>query len=280
VPCDFFLAWGGVLCLVFEGFPPALAALKERLNEASAASGAVAHVGARRSLRAENFGSKWPKATLAATADSAGPLSFEALARLRRVCARHGAALRAALAPWAAGGGPCSGSVEVKELAVVHYQQRGLEPAGAPRRVPFPLLPPQGAQCDGASATEEAARVQGVLGEWLGDRLTAYAPRANQGGSRASSYREASPRGSTLVAFLGGSPPGGTLGGPGAGAEGFAYESAEMRGRATANESGDLLAAIGSFRRDVDAAFPGRFVWMDLASLHCTVRALDFGAIQ
>ena len=53
--------------------------------------------------------------------------------------------------------------------------------------------------------------------------------------------RESSPQGSTLVAFVGGS---------------------------------ELRELVSPFRSAVDALLPGRYAWLDDASLHCTVRAL------
>ena len=44
-PCAFFVAWNGVLTLVYTGFPPLLERVKVQLNSVSG-------------LKAENFGSK------------------------------------------------------------------------------------------------------------------------------------------------------------------------------------------------------------------------------
>ena len=89
---------------------------------------------------------------------------------------------------------------------------------------------------------EELERVRGVLSEW--DDVETYLPKVNAPGSRIGSYREASPSGSTLVAFLNAPPP-------------------------------PLLEALRAFRAAVDAALPaGRYAWLDEASLHCTVRAI------
>ena len=62
-PQTYFVAWNGVLTLVYEGFPPVLAGIKARLNEEDG-------------LPPENFGSRWPKTTLAALHDDAPPLSL------------------------------------------------------------------------------------------------------------------------------------------------------------------------------------------------------------
>jgi hypothetical protein len=220
-PRAFFLAWQGVLTLAFEGWPPSLAALKGALNAAGG-------------LKTEGAGSKWPKATLAASADGAPPLTLEELAALRALCEAHGAALRGAGAPAA---------VAVDALSLVRYARRGLEAAGGapPVARALPLAQPR----DGAPPEPaEAARVEATLAEWAGERLPAYLEGANRAGSRISSYREASPPGATLVAFLG-----------------VAGASA-------------LGVALDAFAAEVEGLFPGRFVWLERGSLHATVRGL------
>ena len=49
VPLSFFVAWSGVLTLVYEGFPPCLVDIKATLTESLA-------------VAPEKFGSLWPKA--------------------------------------------------------------------------------------------------------------------------------------------------------------------------------------------------------------------------
>lgn len=217
-PAAFFLAWQGVLTLAFLGWPPPLAAFKSALNAAGG-------------LKAEGAGSKWPKATLAATADGAPPLTLGELALLRGFCEAHGASARAAAA------------VAVDELSLVRYARRGLEArAGAPAPAARALALAQPRDC-AAPAPEEAARARDTLAEWDGERLAAYLEGANRAGSRISSYREDSPAGATLVAWLAAASPA-------------------------------LRAALRAFRTEVDAAFPSRFVWLDEESLHVTVRGL------
>ena len=79
-PQTYFVAWNGVLTLVYEGFPPVLAGIKARLNEEDA-------------LPPENFGSRWPKTTLAALHDDAPPLSLAELTSLRALCEEHASKL-------------------------------------------------------------------------------------------------------------------------------------------------------------------------------------------
>ena len=206
-PQTYFVAWNGVLTLVYEGFPPVLAGIKARLNEEDA-------------LPPENFGSRWPKTTLAALQDDAPPLSLAELTRLRALCEEHASKL--------------SLRVPVSSLSLVSYAQRGLESVRERSDVAL------GSAVDDSEPSDaEQARVRGVLDEW--SDLETYLPRVNAPGSRIGSYRESSPAGRTLVAFVG------TFG---------------------------LRELVAQFRSAVDALLPGRYAWLDDASLHCTVRAL------
>ena len=206
-PQTYFVAWNGVLTLVYESFPPVLAGIKARLNEEDA-------------LPPENFGSRWPKTTLAALHDDAPPLSLAELTRLRELCEEHASKL--------------SLRVPVERLSFVSYDQRGLESVRERSDVAL------GSAVDGSEPSDaEQARVRGVLDEW--SDLEAYLPRVNAPGSRIGSYRESSPQGSTLVAFIG---------------------------------TSELRELVALFRSAVDALLPGRYAWLDDTSLHCTVRAL------
>ena len=207
-PQTYFVAWNGVLTLVYAGFPPVLAGIKARLNEEDG-------------LPPENFGSWWPKTTLAALRDDAPPLSLAELTSLRALCEEYASKL--------------SLRVPVSSLSFVSYDQRGLESGVTRSDVAL------GSAVDDSEPSDaERARVRGVLDEW--SDLETYLPRVNQPGSRISSYREASPQGSTLVAFIGAS---------------------------------ELRELVALFRSAVDALLPGRYAWLDDASLHCTVRALS-----
>jgi hypothetical protein len=206
-PQTYFVAWNGVLTLVYDGFPPVLAGIKARLNEEDG-------------LPPENFGSRWPKTTLAALHDDAPPLSLAELTSLRALCDEYASKL--------------SLRVPVSSLSFVSYDQRGLESVRERSDVAL------GSAVDDSEPSDaEQARVRGVLDEW--SDLEAYLPRVNAPGSRIGSYRESSPQGSTLVAFIGAS---------------------------------ELRELVAQFRSAVDALLPGRYAWLDDASLHCTVRAL------
>ena len=84
-PCElrasrFFVAWSGMLTLAWEGFPPAVAALKRKIARAFPA------------LPEEKPGSRWAKTTLGCLKDGAR-LTPEALATLAEVCEKHRDAL-------------------------------------------------------------------------------------------------------------------------------------------------------------------------------------------
>ena len=172
----FFVAWNGVLVLTFAGFPPSLAGVKARLNRDAAELG----------LRAEQFGSKWPKVTLASLSDTAPPLTLTQLEQLREVCRAHAASTHTP---------PMC--VPVHTLSVVQYARRSLEKPS--RREDIRL---HAADSDGSSMPDasEIQRVDGVVSEWA--NLEAYHPRVAAPGSRASSYRHASSAGHTCVTFL------------------------------------------------------------------------------
>jgi len=297
VPHDFFCAWGGVLVLAFTNFPPPLRNLKAALNEACE----EAATKAGKTARGENFGSKWPKATLAATADTAPPLTLQQLATLRRVCIEHGTALRQSLVAAQSirrSSSSVHGSEEdealevaVTTVTVVHYKHRGLEALPGrhpPRLVPFSLLRQDVEECAeevrGLTKEEEEDKVMQpvavrcVVEEWCGDRLSSYLSGANQEGSEASSYRDSSPSGSTVVAFLNGSGPrSARVLSEEERKEGAVAASTPVTGpRSNGVMPRRLAKALRAFRSAVDRAFPGRFIWMDEDSLHCTLRSLDW----
>jgi hypothetical protein len=174
VPVSFFVAWNGVLALVYEGFPPGLVDIKAKLTNALPVS-------------PEKFGSLWPKTTLAALHDES-PLSLAELETLRGLCEEHAAALP---------------PIALDSVSSVESVQRGLELVRREHRQP--LRPLAAGAAAVRAATTEVERVQGVLREW--SDLREYLPRVNAPGSRAASYRELSPFGCTCVAFLPGEHP-------------------------------------------------------------------------
>ena len=229
-PRSFFVAWSGVLVLAYDGFTPPLASIKRALNESALP------------LCRESFGSKWPKTTLGAVADDAPPLTAAQLAALKALCLRHSQAFTGCAVP-------------VRAASLVSYDWRGLEQ----------LTARDDCVMDAAAATpepptdEERSRVSGVLAEW--DDVDAYLAPANQPGSRASTYRHASPVGRTIVCFLD--------------AAAAPSPAAPPAAVPAAPPTTALLSKVATFQAEVDALLPGRYVWLAPASLHVTLRAAD-----
>ena len=170
-----FVAWNGVLVLVYNGFPPAMTHAKQVIARS------VPH------LKRENFGSQWPKTTLAAVQDDADPLLLDDLQRLKRICMDYSSRIASEM----------SHPIPIQTLSAVHYSCRSLEKLDS--RVDIAL---GNAKAVDIATQEEKAVVDSVVGEWNSNNLTAYLAKVNAPGSRISSYREESHAGATCVAFL------------------------------------------------------------------------------
>ena len=101
--------------------------------------------------------------------------------------------------------------------------------------------------------------MSGVLAEWCD--VDAYLAPANQPGSRASTYRHASPTGRTVVCFLD--------------AAAAPSPAAPPTAAPATPPTTALLSKVAMFQAEVDALLPGRYVWLAPASLHVTLRAAD-----
>ena len=223
--CALFVAWNGVLVLVYQGFPPALVRAKQCLGQ-----GVVPR------LKRENFGSKWPKTTLAAVRNDAQALSWHGFQRLKNICTEY--SQRMVSGNNTAGVEP----IVVTKLSAVEYSCRSLEKLH--NRVDIPLrMESTMNHVESVVAAEEKAIVDCVVDEWNQD-LAAYLAKVNAPGSRIGSYREQSHQGATCVIFLHPLP-------------------------------GAVRKQIANFRTAIDKEFPGRYVWLHEESLHCTLRSLD-----
>ncbi|KAG2424520.1 hypothetical protein HXX76_014401 [Chlamydomonas incerta] len=257
-PLAFFVSWNGVLTLAYSGFPPALTALKQSINDT--VSG----------LPAEYSGSKWPKTSLGALHDKAR-LTPQQLETLNAICKEESAKFSQEADDQA---------VYVDRLTVVFYECRCLE-----RRILEHLMPMCGGRGDdgsygagkgngsgagnGAAAASSAstaaptagadlrqpdaaerARVAGVVAE---ADAADYWFLASKDGSRESHYRN-SALGVTLV-----------------------HDLAALRapaGAAPGPYGGRLPELIRAFRARVEAELPGLYRWFADSSLHSTVRSL------
>lgn len=172
-PRAFFVAWSGVLTLVFEGWPPPAARFKASLR---AAHGAC--------LPAEDPGSRFPKVTLAALRASRTPLELDELERLLALCTE--------LAPL----------VHAVPAVPVSALSWTLWACGSHERLVARADMVLGAPTDEAHADDEhASYVQSVLAEATDVR--AYLPSVRKPGS-IERYRELRlTPGASVVAFVG-----------------------------------------------------------------------------
>lgn len=226
-PRSYFVAWGGVLTLAFGGVPEQLGELKGALEEALPG------------LPKENFGSKWPKASLGCLRDGR-TLTRDELGALDRLCTELSKEF---------GCQPPGPELPVDRLELVLFACRSLEKRLTTTTLWLgeDLAWPQ--RCD-TSVTDE------VLAERLADGYWDGVARA---GNREAHYREAA-WGATLVAPVG---------------WGVGLESGDQNhSREEALGSAALELAVRTLRLKVDELLPGAYVWFSAESLHVTVRGL------
>ncbi len=130
-----FIAWNGVIVLVYDGFPPSLVQAKAKIASASNNNnddGVMLH------LKEENFGSKWPKTTLGAVRDGVDELTLEQFERLRDLCNQYSKRIITASLTSSSSSSSSeqsskqhimaeSNRIKVATLSVVQYACRGLE---------------------------------------------------------------------------------------------------------------------------------------------------------
>lgn len=175
--CALFVAWNGVIVLVYEGFPSSLLEVKKFIEGSSA------------DLKVENFGSKWPKTTLGALQDDANDFKMEDLKELRDICFKFSAAIASLKV-----------MIPVQTLSLVEYKCRSLEKISNRNSVALEHVTGAADDHHSTVSPEQLAIADGVVGEWRD--LSSYLPKVNAPGSRIGSYRSESLNGATCVAFL------------------------------------------------------------------------------
>lgn len=180
--CPLFVAWNGVLVFVYAGFPPSLVKAKSIIQESEP------------NLKKENFGSKWPKTTLAAMFDHAPNLTLEELMKLKDICIQYAKEINTTSHD--------DETISIKNLSVVNYTCRSLEDLLSRQNITLDLKETDDCGNDPPCSTQQKDNVDCVVQEW--DDLSTYLPKVNQPGSRMQSYRQPAD-GATCVAFLEGS---------------------------------------------------------------------------
>jgi len=179
--CPLFVAWSGVLVLAYSGFPSTILKAKSLMEEACGGA----------DLRDENFGSKWPKTSLAAVFDKAPAFSMEEMTKLKELCALFGQKINQLVSNQQA-------TIHITSLSVVEYECCSLEQVS--RQVDIPMVETNTKKPVSAPPQEQKEVVDSVVREW--NSLADYLPKVNnQAGSRMTSYRQPA-QGATCVAFL------------------------------------------------------------------------------
>lgn len=174
-PIALVVSWHGVLALAMEGWPCAMAALKDDLNERAATQWA---------LRDENSGSRWPKITLACLRDGQ-QLSLVQLRSLHALAQSF--TDRVSADPW---------HLEVRTLSAVVFDCRSLERLLSRRDMAMRRSDSIDAEC----SADSVRRVAAVRAELSDDTAEAYLPLVNADGGRLAHYTQPHTD-ATLVTF-------------------------------------------------------------------------------
>jgi hypothetical protein len=254
-PRDFFVAFGGVLCVAFDGFPQCIERLKAALEVKAP------------TMIPENMGSKWAKATLGAlgapTDDSAAAASSSSVGvdtwlKLHDICLAFRAKLRAT-------------QVRVPCLAAVRLHNRLLSAGEVVCSLPSEMVV-AAFPCTAAGEAGEgrmdvsAAMLQktlSVLHELEGDRAAYFVSSLARGPTPYEHYASAA-EGATLVMPL----HRGFLGGGGSDGDG-AQEKEEEGG----DNNAAFYAVLQEFQRAAMEVMPG-LKWSPATALHCTIRGI------
>jgi hypothetical protein len=165
IPRAFMIGWHGVPILVYQGFSPSLANLKQHIRQAL------------RDLPPEAPGSRWPKTSLGALPDER-PLDLDSLRRLRTLCDRMTADLVAA-----------AKSLPVTRLEWVQHECRSLERRSETVSMALMLKTPEAGGGDAPDPVERD-RVEALLRGFRDANLAAYLSLVNRSGHRIDHYRQ------------------------------------------------------------------------------------------
>eukprot|EP01134_Creolimax_fragrantissima_P004787 CFRG4787T1 len=177
---SFFVAWDGVIVVVYNGFTSELEELKEYFQ---LECGDI--------LRPENHGSRWPKTTLGAINSDSPHLSLDELRRLRMMCLEYNKLVTNRY------------EVLVDSISLVEFQTRNLEKIFSKKDIALPDngKPPSSQVLEDAQET-----VNSVLSQFFDSTDEAYLPFLETDKNRSCDYRKDN-HGVTMVHFLGALSP-------------------------------------------------------------------------
>ena len=175
-PFTIIVAFNGVLTLAFNAWPKSLMDIKQRIN----------YLPEFRDTQ-ENFGTKWPKITLAALNDDVPPLTLDQLGNLTAICQEFDSELQQ-IDP-----------ITITNCSVVLFSSRSLEHVLC--RVDYAFKTSQDLPSNEQQAYDEESYkiVQNVVEET--QHLEEYIHKVNAPGHRWKTYNSTHTE-STLVCFL------------------------------------------------------------------------------
>ena len=245
-PHRLIVAWHGVLTLSFEAWPKELADIKRRINEAPEFQAAY-----------ENFGTRWPKLTLAAIDDDAPPLTLDRLRSLTSLCREFDAELQQL------------GTVLLSHVSIVMFASRSLDRCLC--RVDYPFAKEEQKEemtrrrrsKDQEYDADSFEIVRKVVRETDDRHLEGYLAKVNADGHRWGRHYDTTWTEATIVCFLTNNDVEG------------GDDDVEADGSSPPRPVCQLLTLLASFQERVDAMLPGRYRWMPRKSLHLSLRSLD-----
>ena len=176
IPCKIIIAWHGVLTLAFKAWPKPLMDIKQRINDLPEFRD-----------KPENFGTKWPKITLAALNDDVPPLTLDQLRNLTAICQEFDSALQQ------------MDPITLANCSVVLFSSRSLEHVLC--RVDYAFKTSQDLQSNEQAYDEESYNtVENVIAET--QNLEEYLHKVNAPGHRWQKHYNTIHTESTLVCFL------------------------------------------------------------------------------
>ena len=177
IPCKIIVVWNGVLSLAFKAWPKTIMDIKQRINDIPEFRDTP-----------ENFGTKWPKITLAALInDDVPPLTLDQLRNLTAICQEFDSALQQ------------MDPITLANCSVVLFSSRSLEHVLC--RVDYAFKTSQDLQRAEQKYDEESYNtVKSVIEET--QNLEEYIHKVNTPGHRWKSHYNSTHTESTLVCFL------------------------------------------------------------------------------
>ncbi|KAL3701435.1 hypothetical protein R1sor_019457 [Riccia sorocarpa] len=155
---EYFVAWQGVVTIVYTGIPSSIVEFKRELEHNL------------KGVRTENPGSMWPKTTIGCLQDDK-TLTLEQLKTLRNICSEESPALAT------------TESITVDNLSIAIYENRRLEKIITEVTVPLTLPVNKSKPLE-----SEKAYVRSVLTEFADSNLDNYHQMTSLPGHRSAHY--------------------------------------------------------------------------------------------